>query len=80
VSRLPRTVWGEVEPAIQRVFDALWKDRGNVPNLFRVLAHRPPLFRTFTAHFQETMGPGRLEVRLKELIAVRVSELNACRY
>jgi len=80
LSRLPRTRWGHVEPAVQRVFEAFWKARGNVPNLFRVLAHRPPLFRTFTTHFDTVMGPGALEIRLKELVAVRVSQLNRCRY
>jgi alkylhydroperoxidase family enzyme len=80
LSRLPKTVWGEVDPVIQRVFASFWKTRGNVPNLFRVLAHRPPLFRTFTAHFDAVMGEGRLTQRFKELVAVRVSQLNRCRY
>lgn len=80
MSRLPRAVWGQVDPVVQRVFESFWKARGNVPNLFRVLAHRPPLLRTFTAHFDAVMGPGTVDVRLKELIAVRVSEINACRY
>ena len=80
MSRLPRTVWGQVEPAVQRVFDAFWKARGNVPNLFRILAHRPPLLRTFHTHFDTVMGEGALDVRLKELVAVRVSHLNGCRY
>ena len=80
MSRLPRARWGEVDPAVQRVFESFWKARGNVPNLFRVLAHRPPLLRTFTTHFDTVMGEGRLDVRLKELVAVRVSQLNRCRY
>ena len=69
-----------MDPAVQHVFEAFWKARGNVPNLFRVLAHRPPLLRTFTAHFDAVMGEGRLSIRLKELVAVRVSQLNGCRY
>jgi alkylhydroperoxidase family enzyme len=80
LSRLPKTNWGEVDPVIQRVFASFWKTRGNVPNLFRVLAHRPPLFRTFTAHFDAVMGEGRLPLRFKELVAVRISQLNRCRY
>ena len=80
MSRLPRAVWGQVPPPVQRVFEAFWKARGNVPNLFRVLAHRPPLLKTFTAHFDAVMGPGSLDIRLKELVAVRISQLNRCRY
>lgn len=80
MSRLPKTVWGQVEPDVQRAFEAFWKARGNVPNLFRVLAHRPVLFRTFTSHFNAVMGEGAVDVRFKELLAVRVSQLNGCRY
>jgi len=80
LARLPKTRWGQVDPGIQRVFEAFWTSRGNVPKLFRILAHRPPLFETFTAHFDAVMGEGRLPIRFKELVAVRVSQLNGCRY
>jgi len=80
VSYLPRARWGEVEDSIQEVFERFWNARGNVPNLFRVLALRPELFRTFNAHFDAVLGPGTLDIRLKELVAVRVSQLNGSRY
>lgn len=80
MSNIRRRRWGEVEPEVQKVFAAFHSARGNVPNLFRVLAHSPPLLRSFNAHFNTAMGPGRLEIRLKELIALRVSQLNECRY
>ena len=80
LSFLPRARWGEVDESIQRVFEKFWAARGNVPNLFRVLAFRPELFRTFNAHFDAVLGAGTLDVRLKELVAVRVSQLNASRY
>ena len=80
MSHLPRAHWGEVEEPIQQVFEKFWERRGNVPNLFRVLALRPDLFRTFNAHFDAVLGEGTLEVRLKELVAVRVSQLNGSDY
>ena len=80
MSYLPRTRWGEVEASIQEVFERFWNARGNVPNLFRVLALRPELFRTFNAHFDSVLGQGTLDIRLKELVAVRVSQLNGSRY
>jgi alkylhydroperoxidase family enzyme len=80
VSFLPRARWGEVDESIQQVFERFWNARGNVPNLFRVLALRPELFRTFNAHFDAALGPGTLDVRLKELVAVKVSRLNGSRY
>ena len=80
MAHLTRRRWGAVEPEVQRIFEEFYAARGNVPNLFRVLAHSPPLLRTFNTHFKTTMGPGRLEVRLKELLAIRVSQLNDCGY
>jgi alkylhydroperoxidase family enzyme len=35
---------------------------------------------TFNHHFGRVMGEGRLDVRLKELLAVRVSQINGCDY
>jgi alkylhydroperoxidase family enzyme len=80
LSYLPRTRWGEVEGSIQEVFERFWDARGNVPNLFRVLALRPELFRTFNAHFDAVLGEGTVDIRLKELVAVRISQLNGSRY
>lgn len=80
MSHLRRLEWGEGEPRVQRVFDSLYAQRGNVPNLFRVLGHRPELLSTFNAHFAAVLGEGTVSVRLKELIAVRVSQINHCRY
>lgn len=80
MSHLERIRWGEVEPRIQRVFESFFQARGNVPNLFRVMGHRPELLSTFNAHFQAVLAPGALTVRFKELLALRVSTLNHCRY
>lgn len=80
MSYLPRARWGEVDDFIQGVFEKLWETRGNVPNLFRVLALRPELFETFNRHFEAGLGAGTVSIRLKELVAVRVSRLNASRY
>lgn len=80
LSHLPRRNWGEVEPTVQKIFESYYEARGNVPNLFRVLAHRLPLLRTFQLHFGAVMGEGEVDLLFKELLAVRVSQLNACRY
>lgn len=80
MSHLTKRRWGDVEPQIQKTFEAFHEARGNVPNLFRVLAHVPPLFTSFQTHFKTVMGPGHLEIRLKELLSIRVSQINSCRY
>ena len=80
MSRIERLRWGHVEPRIQRVFESFFESRGNVPNLFRVMGRRPPLLTSFNAHFGQVMGEGTVSIRLKELVAVRVSQINDCGY
>jgi uncharacterized peroxidase-related enzyme len=80
MSFVSRLRWGHVEPRVQRVFEHFYAERGNVPNLFRVMSHRPELMTSFNAHFGGVMGEGTVSVRVKELLAVRVSMLNNCEY
>ena len=56
------------------------KERGNVPNMFRTVAHRPEIFRTMIAHFRAVMNTGTVPAKLKELAIVRTSQLNGCEY
>ena len=65
---------------VREMFDAFQRARGNVPNLFRVAAQRPAIAETLWRHMNAVLGPGEVPVLLKELLAVRVSHLNACRY
>jgi alkylhydroperoxidase family enzyme len=65
---------------VRAVFDAFVRERGKVPNLFRVAAHRPEIVATLRAHMDAVMGPGTVDVLLKELLAVRVSRINNCEY
>ena len=78
--RLPRLRPEDVEGPARDVLDALLRSRGNVPNLFRVAAHRPAIMQTLHAHMDAVMGQGTVPELLKELVALRVSHLNACRY
>jgi alkylhydroperoxidase family enzyme len=69
-----------VDGEAREVFNAFLKERGNVPNMFRTVAHRPEIMKTMTAHFRAVMNTGTVEKKLKELVAVRVSYLNHCEY
>ena len=80
MSYVERLRWGEVEPRIQKIFEALHQERGNVPNLFRVMGQRAPLLTSFSAHYGKVMGEGTVDVRLKEMLSVRVSQINDCEY
>ena len=78
--RLPRLGPQDVEGEARAVLDELLEARGNIPNLFRVAASRPPIMASLHAHMNAVMGQGTVPQLLKELVALRVSHLNACRY
>jgi uncharacterized peroxidase-related enzyme len=77
ISRLSRS---EVRPASIAIYDRTLRDRGNVPNMFRTLAHRPEIFETIIAHMDAVLNTGTLPKALKELVIVRTSQVNRTPY
>ena len=77
ISRLDRS---EVTPEMAAMFDKAFAQRGNVPNMFRVMAHRPEIFATMQAHFGAVLNTGTVSTKLKELIIVRTSQVNVTPY
>lgn len=80
MSRISRLDRSEVAPSIADLYDKVFEQRGNVPNMFRVMAHRPEIFSTMQAHFAAVLNTGTVPARLKELIIVRTSQLNQTPY
>jgi alkylhydroperoxidase family enzyme len=78
--RLSKLSPDQADPETREVFDRFLKERGNVPNMFRTIAHRPEIMKTMTAHFRAVMNTGTVDKKLKEMVAVRVSHINRCRY
>lgn len=78
--RLPMLGPEDVSGKVRAIFEALLRERGNIPNLFRTAAHREPIAETLFSHMRAVMGPGLVDVRLKELLSVRVSHINLCDY
>ena len=78
--RITRLEKDQVDPEIGAIYDSYLKERGNVPNMFRTVAHRPEIFRTMIAHFRAVMNTGTLPAKLKELVIVRTSQINHCEY
>lgn len=77
ISRLDRS---QVTPEVAEIYDVFMKQRGNIPNMFRTVAHRPEYLRTMIAHFRAVMETGTVPTKLKELLFVRVSQINHCDY
>ena len=80
MSRISRLDRGEVSPELAALFDRAFAQRGNVPNMFRVMAHRPEIFSTMQAHFGAVLNTGTVSTKLKELIIVRTSQVNDTPY
>lgn len=80
MSRISRVDRSEVTPELAAMFDKIFAQRGNVPNMFRVMAHRPEIFATMQAHFAAVLQTGTVSARLKELIIVRTSQVNQTPY
>ena len=78
--RIRRLDRGEVDSPTGEIFDKYLQERGNVPNMFRTVAHRPEYLRTMIAHFRTVMNTGTVPTKLKELCVVRVSQINHCDY
>jgi alkylhydroperoxidase family enzyme len=77
ISRLDKS---QVDQPTAEIYDVYLKERGNVPNMFRTVAHRPEILRTMIAHFRAIMNTGTVSAKLKELVIVRTSQINKCEY
>lgn len=78
--RIPMLERDQVPPEIANLYDALLASRGVVPNMFKTLAHVPPVAAGFAAFLKPLLGDGALSGWFKELVATRVGFLNRCEY
>ena len=51
-----------------------------VPNLFKAMAHNPGYLEATWYRIKAIMGPGALDRKTKEMVAVAVSAANNCTY
>ena len=66
--------------AAREAFERKIAERGNIPKMYRVFAHRPWLLATMDAHFAAVMGSGTVPLKTKEMLALQTSQENATRY
>lgn len=78
--RLTRLTKDEVTGEVRELYADVGSKRGNVPNMFRVYAHRPEILKTMVAHMNAITNTGTVPVRTKELVATLVSRINHCEY
>ena len=80
MTRIRRLTKDEVPDEVRDLFRTIGNQRGNVPNMFRIHAHRPEILRTMMAHIAASTNTGTVPVRTKELVATLVSRINDCHY
>jgi len=67
-------------PEAQKIYDALLATRGVIPNMFKVLSHRPEIAQGVAGFLKPLLSDGALPGFYKELVAVRVSQHHNCAY
>jgi alkylhydroperoxidase family enzyme len=80
MARITRLGRSQVRGAVRDAFERKIAERGNIPNMYRIFAHRPWILSTMDAHFAAVMGSGTVPLKLKEMLAVQTSVANACEY
>jgi hypothetical protein len=77
LSRLERDM---VDAQTAAIYEHLQHSRGNVPRMFKTMAHRPEIMRSAVAHWRAVLETGTVPLKLKQLMIVRTSQLNRCEY
>jgi uncharacterized peroxidase-related enzyme len=80
MSRIHTPVSIEASPsAAQPLLEAVKKQIGSVPNLFRVVANSPAALEGYLG-LNGALAKGQLDAKTRERIAIAVAELNGCSY
>ena len=80
MARLTKLSKDQVAGDVKELFTRVGEQRGNIPNMFRLYAHRPEILKTMVAHMNAVTNTGTVPVRTKELVASIVSRINLCEY
>ncbi|HEX2875639.1 MAG TPA: carboxymuconolactone decarboxylase family protein [Polyangiaceae bacterium] len=80
MSRIPTPASIEASPAAaQPLLEAVKKQLGSAPNLFRIVANSPAGLEGYLG-LNGALGKGQLDVRTRNRIALTVADANACTY
>ncbi len=80
MSRIPTPASIETSPAAsQPLLEAVKKQLGSVPNMFRLIGNSPAALDGYLG-LSAALGKGRLDGRTRQRIAVAVAETNGCAY
>ena len=83
MSRIKMIDDGEVNGEVKVLFDGVTAMLGRVPNSYRVLARVPlvsKLLLPFNASMQREGAGSLLTSKIKEMVIIKTSHINACNY
>lgn len=80
MARIPPVDPESVGPEARETLERFSRERGAIPNMFRTMALREEIMRTAADHMRAVFSTGTVDSRLKEMLAVRVSQINDCHY
>ena len=69
----------ELTPELQTML-ARWQADGGDPNFIRTFGRLPERLPDFVRFYSPLVRKGRIEHRLKELVRLRLAQLNTCEY
>ena len=80
MSRIPTPATIDASPAAsQPLLEAVEKQFGLVPNLFRLVSHSPAALEGYV-NLMGALNKGKLPAQTRERIALAVAEINGCDY
>jgi uncharacterized peroxidase-related enzyme len=80
MSRIPTPATIEAAPEAARpLLEAVKKQLGSAPNLFRIVANSPAALEGYLG-LNGALAKGALDARTRERIALAVAEINGCSY
>lgn len=78
--RLPFVGREDIPPELQYVWDAVARDGGDPPNIFRLLGNNPHLLRAYLRLGNALWNHGGLDVATRELVILRTAILHQSKY
>lgn len=70
----------QAPPEVLAIYEDSEATRGFVMETWKAIAHNPEIFAGYLGYIRAVFGPGDLDQRTKDLVAVRCSYLNQCQY
>lgn len=77
--RIPMVELEQLDDELKEMV-AKWEAEGGDTNFIRTFGRLPETFKRFVQFYSPLVRKGRLEHRTKELVRLRLAQLNRCRY